>query len=67
MIILKHNKTYVSVYAHNQTLLVKENDVIKRGQKIAGLGNNEEDRIKLRFGICKLGNSANPANYLAAR
>ena len=67
MIIPKCNKTYVSVYAHNQTLLVKENDVIKRGQKIAGLGNNEEDRIKLRFEICKLGNSANPANYLAAR
>ncbi len=61
MIIPKHDETYVSVYAHNQTLLVKENDVIKRGRKIAELGDTEADRIKLRFEIRKLGNSTNPA------
>ena len=67
MIILKHNKTYVSVYAHNQTLLVKEDDVIKRGQKIAEMGNTEADRVKLHFEVRKLGNSVDPAKYLPSK
>ena len=67
LIILKHNKTYVSVYAHNQTLLVKEDDVIKRGQKIAEMGSSEADRVKLHFEVRKLGNSVDPAKYLPAK
>ena len=67
LVILKHNKTYVSVYAHNQTLLVKEDDVIKRGQKIAEMGNTEADRVKLHFELRKLGNSVDPARYLPSK
>lgn len=67
LIILKHNKTYVSVYAHNQSLLVKEDDVIKRGQKIAEMGNTEAERVKLHFEVRKLGNSVDPAKYLPSK
>ena len=66
-VILKHNKTYVSLYAHNRTLLVKEDDVVKRGQKIAEMGNSETDRVKLHFEVRKLGTSVDPAAYLPAK
>ena len=64
LVILKHNSTYVSVYAHNQALLVKEDDAVKRGQKIAEMGSSETDRIKLHFEVRKLGNPVDPAKYL---
>ncbi len=67
LIILKHNNTYVSLYAHNQTLLVKEDDAVKRGQKIAEMGRSEADRVKLRFEVRKSGNSVDPAKYLPAK
>ena len=67
VIILKHNKTYVSVYAHNQTLLVKEDDVVRRGQKIAEVGNSEAERIKLHFEVRRLGNPVDPAKYLPSK
>ncbi|OYT90344.1 MAG: peptidase [Burkholderiales bacterium PBB3] len=67
LIILKHNKTYVSVYAHNQTLLVKEDDAVKRGQKIAEMGNTEADRVKLHFEVRKLGTSVDPTKYLPTK
>ena len=66
-VILKHNKTYVSLYAHNRTRLVKEDDVVKRGQKIAEMGNSESDRVKLHFEVRKLGTSVDPAEYLPAK
>lgn len=66
-IIVKHNATYVSLYAHNRTLLVKEDDVIKRGQKIAEMGSSEADRVKLHFEVRKLGTSVDPAAYLPAK
>lgn len=66
-IIVKHNKTYVTLYAHNRTLLVKEDDVIKRGQKIAEMGSSETDRVKLHFEVRKLGTSVDPAAYLPAK
>ena len=67
LIILKHNKTYVILYAHNQALLVKEDDVVKRGQKIAEMGRSEADRVKLSFEVRKSGNSVDPAKYLPAK
>ena len=66
-IIIKHNKTYVSLYAHNRTLLVKEDDVIKRGQKIAEMGSTDANQVKLHFEVRKLGTSVDPAAYLPAR
>jgi lipoprotein NlpD len=64
LIIIKHNKTYLSAYAHNSQLLVKEGQVVTKGQKIAEMGNSDTDRVKLHFEIRKLGKPVDPAKYL---
>ena len=66
LIILKHNNTYLTAYAHNQTLLVKEDQSIKRGQKIAEMGNSDADQVKLHFEIRRQGKPVDPAKYLPA-
>ena len=64
LIIIKHNKTYLSAYAHNSQLLVKEGQAIAKGQKIAEMGNSDTDHVKLHFEIRKLGRPVDPAKYL---
>jgi lipoprotein NlpD len=64
LIILKHNNTFLTAYAHNQTLLVKEDQTIKRGQKIAEMGNSDADQVKLHFEIRRQGKPVDPAKYL---
>ncbi len=66
LVILKHNNTYLTAYAHNQTLLVKEDQAIKRGQKIAEMGNSDADQVKLHFEIRRQGKPVDPAKYLPA-
>ena len=66
LIILKHNNTYLTAYAHNQALLVKEDQVIKRGQKIAEMGSSDADQVKLHFEIRRQGKPVDPAKYLSA-
>lgn len=67
LIILKHNNTYLTAYAHNQTLLVKEDQTVKRGQKIAEMGATDTDAVKLHFEIRKLGKPIDPARLLPPR
>lgn len=67
LIILKHNNTFLTAYAHNQTLLVKEDQSVKKGQKIAEMGNSDADRVKLHFEIRRQGKPVDPAKYLPAR
>ena len=67
LIILKHNNTYLSAYAHNQTLLVKEDQSVKKGQKIAEMGSTDSDQVNLHFEIRKLGKPIDPIKYLPAR
>jgi lipoprotein NlpD len=67
LIILKHNNTYLTAYAHNQNLLVKEDQTVKKGQKIAEMGNSDADSVKLHFEVRKLGKPVDPAQYLPAR
>jgi lipoprotein NlpD len=67
LIILKHNNTYLTAYAHNQTLLVKEDQTVKKGQKIAEMGNSGVDRVKLHFELRKLGKAVDPLKYLPPR
>ncbi len=67
LIILKHNSTYLTAYAHNQTLLVKEDQAVKKGQKIAEMGNSDTDRVKLHFEVRKQGKPVDPSKYLSAR
>ena len=67
LVILKHNNTFLTAYAHNQALLVKEDQTVRRGQKIAEMGNTDADRVKLHFEIRRQGKPVDPARYLAAR
>jgi lipoprotein NlpD len=67
LIILKHNNTYLTAYAHNQTLLVKEDQTVRRGQKIAEMGSTDADSVKLHFEIRKLGKPIDPARLLPPR
>jgi lipoprotein NlpD len=64
LVIIKHNKTYLSAYAHNSQILVKEGQDIAKGQKIAEMGNTDTDKAKLHFEIRKLGKPVDPAKYL---
>ncbi len=64
LIIIKHNKTYLSAYAHNDQVLVKEGQTITRGQKIAEMGNTDADQVKLHFEVRRFGKPVDPAKYL---
>ncbi len=67
LVIIKHNALFLSAYAHNRTLLVKEGEVVKKSQKIAEVGNTDSDRVKLHFEIRKQGRPVDPLKYLPAR
>ncbi len=64
LIIIKHNKTFLSAYAHNREILVKEGAQVTRGQKIAEMGNSDADQVKLHFEIRRLGKPMDPARFL---
>ncbi len=67
LVILKHNNTFLTAYAHNKALLVKEDQSVKKGQKIAEMGNSDADRVKLHFEVRKQGKPVDPAKYLPGR
>ncbi len=67
LVILKHNATYLTAYAHNQTLLVKDDQTVKRGQKIAEMGSTDADGVQLHFEIRRQGKPIDPARLLPAR
>ncbi len=67
LIIVKHNNTYLTAYAHNQALFVKEDQDVKRGQKIAEMGNTDADQVKLHFEIRRQGKPIDPARLLPPR
>ena len=64
LVIIKHNKDYLSAYAHNDQILVKEGQSVSKGQQIAAMGNTDADQVKLHFEIRKLGKPVDPAKYL---
>ena len=64
LIIIKHDNTYLSVYAHNRELLVKEGDYVGKGQPIAEMGNLDSERVGLHFEIRRLGKPVDPIQYL---
>lgn len=67
MVIIKHNETFLTAYAHAQTILVKENAVVRQGQKIAEMGKSDTDRVKVHFEIRKNGTAVDPEPYLSGR
>ena len=64
LIIIKHNSTFLSAYAHNERLMVKEGQTVRKGQQIAEMGSSDADQVKLHFEIRKLGKPVDPAKYL---
>jgi lipoprotein NlpD len=64
LIIIKHNETFLSAYAHNEKILVNEGEAVKRGQAIATMGDSGTDRVKLHFEIRRHGKPVNPLHYL---
>lgn len=67
LVIVKHSNTYLSAYAHNSKILVKENQNVSRGQKIAELGASDADQPKLHFEIRRQGKPVDPMKYLPQR
>jgi lipoprotein NlpD len=67
LIILKHNDTYLSAYGYNASLLVAEGETIKKGQRIATMGEGPERKARLHFEIRRNGQPVNPRQYLPAR
>ena len=64
LIVIKHNNTYLSVYGHNNELLVKEGQAVTKGQKIAEMGSTDTDQVKLHFEIRRFGKPVDPATLL---
>ncbi|MGB5082532.1 MAG: peptidoglycan DD-metalloendopeptidase family protein [Burkholderiales bacterium] len=67
LVIIKHNQTYLSAYAHNSNLLVKEGQNVVRGQKIAEIGDTDSSQSKLHFEIRRLGKPVDPLKFLPDR
>jgi lipoprotein NlpD len=67
LVIIDHNQQFLSAYAHNSRVLVKENDMVKTGQKIAEMGSSGADRVMLHFEIRRDGKPVDPLRYLPKR
>jgi len=64
LVIIKHNKELLSVYAHNRKLLVAEGDTVKKGEKIAEMGDSDADQVKLHFEIRRFGKPVDPTKFI---
>lgn len=64
LVIVKHNATWLSAYAHNERILVNEGQEVQRGQKIAEMGSSDTDQVKLHFEIRKQGKPLDPLKFL---
>jgi len=66
-VIVKHDADFLTAYAHNQALLVKEGERVAQGQKIAEMGDTDNDRVALHFELRYGGKSIDPSRYLPTR
>jgi lipoprotein NlpD len=64
LIIIRHNDTWLSAYAHNDKILVKEQQEVRKGDKIAEMGSTDADGVQLHFEIRRHGKPVDPARYL---
>lgn len=67
LVIIKHNSTYLTAYAHNRAMLVEQDQTVRKGQRIAEMGSTESDTVKLHFEVRKLGKPVDPAKLLPPR
>ncbi len=64
LVIIKHNETFLTAYGYNDKVLVAEQSTVRKGQKIAEMGNSDTDRVKLHFEVRKNGKPVDPMRYL---
>jgi len=64
LVIIKHSEQLLTAYAHNRKILVKENQTVRQGQRIAEMGSSGTDRVKLHFEVRRDGNAVDPMPYL---
>lgn len=64
LVIIKHNETFLTAYGHNDKVVVTEQATVRRGQKIAEMGNTDADRVKLHFEVRRNGKPVDPMRYL---
>src|SRR5262249_38284194 len=67
LVIIKHNDTYLSAYAHNSNVVVKEGQNVAKGQKIAEIGTTDSPQVKLHFEIRRMGEPVDPLKFLPER
>jgi lipoprotein NlpD len=67
LVIIKHNANFLSAYAHNRNILVKEGESVNQGQRIAEMGDTDADRVKLHFEVRRQGEPVDPLKYLPPR
>ncbi|AOK30045.1 peptidase [Burkholderia singularis] len=67
LLIIKHNADFLTSYAHNRTLLAKEGETVAQGQKIAEMGDTDNNRVALHFELRYSGRPVDPARYLPSR
>lgn len=67
LVIIKHEQDFLTAYAHNQSLLVKEGDAVRQGQQIAEMGSTDTDKPKLHFEIRRQGQPLDPLQFLPRR
>lgn len=65
LIIIKHDATFLTAYAHNRALFVKEGEAVAKGQKIAEMGNSDANRVMLHFEVRQQGKPVDPMKYLS--
>ncbi|MGB8339015.1 MAG: peptidoglycan DD-metalloendopeptidase family protein [Burkholderiales bacterium] len=64
LLVISHSKNYLSIYAHNDKILVKEGQAVTKGQKVAEMGNTDSEQVKLHFEIRQMGKPVDPMKYL---
>jgi lipoprotein NlpD len=67
LVIIRHNNTWLSAYAHNDKLLVKEQQEVRKGQKIAEMGSSDTDQVKLHFEVRRQGKPVDPVKILPSK
>jgi lipoprotein NlpD len=64
LLVISHSKNYLSIYAHNDKIMVKEGQQVIKGQRVAEMGNSETDQVKLHFEIRHMGKPVDPMKFL---
>ncbi|MEO8134418.1 MAG: peptidoglycan DD-metalloendopeptidase family protein [Betaproteobacteria bacterium] len=64
LVIVKHNKTYLSAYAHLDAITIREGQNVSKGQELGKMGNSDADQVKLHFEIRALGKPVDPMRFL---